>query len=611
MSLTSDADAATNDPGLLKKHTTKKSYTTADFTYPAIRTFYHPHPQASKLPSKPSPLPLLVFVHGLGGSAAQFAPLLTSLINASPCLAIDLPGCGFSAYKPTRTEAYRTEALALLTAEAIHQHRDVTNGQKVILIGHSMGCSIAALLASSTSSIASVMSEHVAGFVAICPRAEPPKAEQASRVKLLLKLIPTRLFDLYRSYDRIGGTESDSVSRYVGKAADAETKRLQLRFNEQSRSDVFFAMVAGLMPRYVNGHPIGGLPGQSTWSGVDVPTFLIAGETDHVCPPANVELIAKWLGQRKGSTADTISNEPLLPAAAGEIPSNGNAEDGTAVSSSRDSVLESKSCDSILLETRQPNGTPSISTADKPSFALKTTVFPAPASHALLYATSTTRVLSGLIQSFIATHVDHRLSLGWQLQHLTTEGKWDVKNLAKWQAVDPVSAPIGGVFRAMKTLREVDETHTPRVFVSHWGAKNDKCRGIRMVIDISHESPVYDPKGLEEGGIEYHKFPTVSKLPPTVDEVRAFIGLVDALREQMRSKEEDKNAVIGVHCHYGFNRTGFFVVCYLIEREGYRLQDALDEFAEKRAPGIRHEHFVNELFVRYAVGLQRRPTIYD
>lgn len=36
---------------------------------------------------------------------------------------------------------------------------------------------------------------------------------------------------------------------------------------------------------------------------------------------------------------------------------------------------------------------------------------------------------------------------GWQLQHLSRDGKWDVKNLAKWKSVKPVSEPIGGIFR--------------------------------------------------------------------------------------------------------------------------------------------------------------------
>lgn len=53
------------DPGLLKKHSTFKSYSTSVATYPSVRTFYRPHPQADKLPNKPTPLPLICFVHGL------------------------------------------------------------------------------------------------------------------------------------------------------------------------------------------------------------------------------------------------------------------------------------------------------------------------------------------------------------------------------------------------------------------------------------------------------------------------------------------------------------------------------------------------------------------
>jgi hypothetical protein len=48
------------------------------------------------------------------------------------------------------------------------------------------------------------------------------------------------------------------------------------------------------------------------------------------------------------------------------------------------------------------------------------------------------------------------------------------------------------------------------------------------------------------------------------------------------------------------------IVCYLVERLGWRLQDAIREFAAKRPPGIKHEHFINELFVRYAVKIEKR-----
>jgi protein-tyrosine phosphatase len=149
----------------------------------------------------------------------------------------------------------------------------------------------------------------------------------------------------------------------------------------------------------------------------------------------------------------------------------------------------------------------------------------------------------------------------------------------------------------MKTLREVDETHTPVVLAR-------RLRGhLAAVIDISHDNPVYDPKGLEDNGIPYYKFPTVSKQPPQPDEVAVFVDLVDRIRA------EGRPGLIGVHCHYGFNRTGFFLVSYMIERLGYRVEDAIDEFQITRPPGIRHSHFVDALHVRYARGLRKAPTM--
>jgi len=605
-------DSSATDPGLLKKHSTFKSYTVDDVTFPAIRTFYHQHPQAEKLPKEPSTLPLFVFIHGLGGSVAQFSPLLTSLINVAPCLAIDLPGCGLSEFRPKDWEVYRPQQLARLIAEAIRQHRDIEHGQKIVLIGHSLGCSLAALLASQTSPVASEISKEVIGFVAVCPRSEPLSETQVSHLKYV-PYIPNTIFNLFRWYDRRQGLESGSVTRYVGKDADQETKRLQPRFNEQSRTPVFLRMLYGLRPASSAGSPSGGLPGQSIWSGINIPIFCISGESDHVCPPRHVEILAAWFGKHSAGQLHSSaklspdSDEVEFPVAAGEtIPAEG------AHGSGKNKAGDSQKTSQHIPEMRpSQEGPPGPHGPPPPSFAFKTAVLPRPAGHGLLYATTTVRIVSGLIESFVSTLVDHRLSLGWQLQHLTTEGKWDVKNLEKWQKILAVTEPIGGIFRAMKTLREVDETHTPKVFVQNWSAKAGVKHGIRMVVDISHESPVYDPKGLEDGGVEYHKFPTVSKLPPTVDEVRAFIALIDTLREHLAADPQYSGDVIAVHCHYGFNRTGFFLVSYLVEKMGYRLQDALDEFATKREPGIKHAHFINELYVRYSPGLQRRPTIYS
>ncbi|KAI9648996.1 hypothetical protein NHQ30_001562 [Ciborinia camelliae] len=603
------------DPGLLKKHSEIRSYTTSRYTYSSLRIFFSRHAQADKLPTKPAPLPLLVFIHGLGGSVAQFNPLLTSLVNLAPCLSIDLPGCGLSTFNSKLPwDAYTVDALAELVGKIIEDYREKDTEQGVVLIGHSLGCSIAALLASTTSPRSIAPSENIIGLVAICPRAEPPSEDEVSKFRKLL-LVPNLIFDLWRNWDRRGGPESASVHRFVGRGADEETKKLQERFNRQSKTAVWRRMAAGSLPVYENHIAKGGLAGSDIWKGLEIPVFLVAGEADNITKPGEIEKIAQFLGKSHPVQIElNDKSQPIVDAAA---PVDISRE-GRLISTGVNSMTEKQP-----LETNPSTGTDSSedpSTPDdfeknqgiphqplRPKRVLKTTIIPAPASHALLYMPSTVRTLAGLISDFLCTQVSPRLSLGWQLQFLSTSGKWDVKNLAKWQAVSPVSEPIAGVFRALKTLREVDETHCPEVFVKDWGEQ------IKDIVDISHESPVYDPRGLENGGIRYHKFPTVSKIPPTSDEVVTFINLVDRLRDEQAARKEKEGAegdwFVGVHCHYGFNRTGYFIVCYLVERCGYGVQGAIDEFAWKRPKGIKHAHFMDQLFVRYCVGLKRAPTL--
>lgn len=594
------SDADSTDPGPLKKHSTFQSYTTSVATYPAIRTFYRPHPQADKLPSKPTPLPLLVFIHGLGGSLAQFNPLLTSLVNVAPCLGIDLPGCGRSQFSPTSWDAYTPKALAELLGVVIEKHCSHNEGQGAILIGHSMGCSLSALVASAALSSPTQKNVEVLAVVGICPQVTPPSEKQVALFEKLL-LVPTPIFDIWRTWDRRGGPESASVARFVGKDADIEVRKLQVRFNEQSQTAVWRRMASGLLPsRPASKSPAKGMPGIDVWASLKLPLLLVAGEGDRVTKTDQIVKIGRALGKIDRPRSDQAMEAPT-PSPEKGITSNGDAEH-----LSKDEKIQGKASVTeltVIGNEAQPQS--SIPSYSRRRQVLKTSILPFPASHGLLYDPTTYRTLAGLIHTFLYEHVDTRLSLGWQLQYLSTEGKWDVKNLAKWQAVRPVSEPIAGIFRAMKTLREIDDTHSPAIFVRNWKGK------IKAVIDISHESPVYDPKRLDEGGIEYHKFPTVSKIPPTSDEAKDFIKLVDRLRAQMpetHSEAASDKALIGVHCHYGYNRTGFFICCYLIEKERFGVQQAIDEFAKHRPPGIRHEYFLDQLFVRYCVGLKRVPT---
>ncbi|KAI0971709.1 dual specificity phosphatase catalytic domain-containing protein [Xylaria arbuscula] len=609
-------DPDTTDPTLLRNHSEIKSYKIkpSGITFPGIRIFYRRHPKADELPKDPAPLPLLVFIHGLGGSVAQFHPLLTSLSNSATCLAIDLPGCGRSQFAQTSWDAYKTENLIALIETIINDYVD--DGQGVVLIAHSMGTAFAADLANKKSANRSFAPLNVMGIIAICPLLGPFPEKIVRNLRRLL-WIPDFIFNLWRAWDRRGGPESASVKRFVGPGGDLESRQLQNRFNSQSRTPVFRRMAWGSLPVYTDGKPVGGIFGNTSWADLDVPIFLVGGENDNVTPPQEVGKIEEML---KAAVASRGTSENTCHIAVSEGNTLGEAaapvNPSTAPQEHMPQSIEEISQDDF---TRQKafltNGEDSVedpttprdhqdpgSLSDIPSqpihprFIVKSTLLPA--GHALLYMPATVRILAGLVSDFMNEHITSRFSLGWQLQYLSREGKWDVKNLAKWKSVQPVSDPIGSIFRALKTLREVDEEHCPKVFAAKWGDE------VKDIIDISHADPVYDPKSFGDS-IKYHKFPTVSKIPPTDAEVAGFIDLVDKVREdqkQRRSSEENwsEDYVIGVHCHYGFNRTGYFVVCYLIERCGYGVQKAIETFAEARPNGIRHSHFLDRLFVRYS-----------
>lgn len=482
-----------------------------------------------------------------------------------------------------------------LLAKVIAENCQGERNREVVLIGHSMGSSLCALLASESSPLRMIGTD-ILGLVAICPKAIPPTDRELTLFRRFLCL-PTPILDIWRSWDRRGGPESASVARFVGSGADIETKKLQEKFNVQSKSAVWRRMAWGFICNDRKAD-------LATWAQLSVPIFLIAGESDRITSSKEVSAITHVLGKINRSVPGRSSVSKFTSDSQFVDKHDGANKKPKSSAMSAGDQAESNTETTFIDDHHQPL---EINSDSLPSFSkkrqvLKTTILPAPAAHSLLYDLTTYRTLAGLIQKFLWDHVDSRLSLGWQLQYLSTEGKWDVKDLAKWQAVRPVSEPIAGVFRAMKALREIDKAHCPEIFVREWKGR------LKAVVDISYENPVYDPRGLDAGGIEYHKFPTVSKIPPTADEVQDFIKLIDRIRHT-DSSTAAADALIGVHCHYGFNRTGFFICSYLIEREHYGVQQAIDEFLAQRPPGIRHDHFLDTIFVRYCIGLKRAPTI--
>jgi pimeloyl-ACP methyl ester carboxylesterase len=88
----------------------------------------------------PDGAPLLVLVHGLGGSHANWAALAPLLTGSYRLLALDLAGFGLTAGRPRSATVSGNQQL-------LHQFLTKVAGEPVVLVGNSMGGLITALQA--------------------------------------------------------------------------------------------------------------------------------------------------------------------------------------------------------------------------------------------------------------------------------------------------------------------------------------------------------------------------------------------------------------------------------------------------------------------------------
>lgn len=227
-----------------------------------------------------------------------------------------------------------------------------------------------------------------------------------------LLYIPGTVFNLWRQWDRIGGIESKSVTRFVGASASLETKKLQLKFNEQSKTPVWRRMAWGSIPHWSNGVPEGGLPGEKAWASLDVPVFLLAGEKDLITKPEELEKIARFMGKSHPVQIEVDQDSEPIPV---DVSEQGEEQSSQILSITDEDFLP----DLDTRESHEDPSTPNEGLVNIPPLSnpkrgrvLKTTVLPSPASHALLYQPTQSRVLAGLIQDFLRSQVSGRLNLG-------------------------------------------------------------------------------------------------------------------------------------------------------------------------------------------------------
>ncbi|SCU84973.1 LADA_0D04984g1_1 [Lachancea dasiensis] len=172
--------------------------------------------------------PVYVFIHGLGGNATQFEPLVRVLdaLNEG-FVALDLPGFGKSAEAPR----YAMSAVAAAVGHTVAQL--VGEGHPLVVVGHSLGCHVALHFVAQFGGRYAVRD---AVFLAP-PAPELPQLRTAmARAGLFVAGRWPVLLDWYRWYfDQHRGLDSSGIQRFFHRG-DPYRKLWQFHHNVQIKS---------------------------------------------------------------------------------------------------------------------------------------------------------------------------------------------------------------------------------------------------------------------------------------------------------------------------------------------------------------------------------------
>lgn len=115
-----------------------------------------------------------------------------------------------------------------------------------------------------------------------------------------------------------------------------------------------------------------------------------------------------------------------------------------------------------------------------------------------------------------------------------------------------------------------------------------------LLVDLTNTTRFYDRNEIEKEGIKYVKLQCKGHGEcPSPDTTAMFIRLCEHFIEK------NPTELIGVHCTHGFNRTGFLICAYLVEKMDWSVEAAVAAFSQARAPGIYKGEYLKELFRRY------------
>lgn len=121
-------------------------------------------------------------------------------------------------------------------------------------------------------------------------------------------------------------------------------------------------------------------------------------------------------------------------------------------------------------------------------------------------------------------------------------------------------------------------------------------RKVGLIINLCNTDRFYSKEEVEEIEADCRVASLKCKgrsEAPTEEQTQLFLNMVENF---ISKKPLD---LIGIHCTHGFNRTGFLISAYLVERLSWSVEAAVRHFAQSRPPGIYKQDYLDKLFERY------------
>ncbi|KAG8444778.1 hypothetical protein GDO86_009810 [Hymenochirus boettgeri] len=169
----------------------------------------------------------------------------------------------------------------------------------------------------------------------------------------------------------------------------------------------------------------------------------------------------------------------------------------------------------------------------------------------------------------------------------------------RWLNCPRRGQPVAGKFLPLKTMlgpKYDDQVPEENRFHPNMLSNYLKSLKVKMglLIDLTNTTRFYDRNDIEMEGIKYIKLQCKGHGEcPSRENTDTFVRLCEHFI--------DKNSteLIGVHCTHGFNRTGFLICAFLVEKMDWSIEAAVATFAQARPPGIYKADYLKELFRRY------------